>query len=472
MKPGSGSPHSHATGSGGTRHRPMTGSSNNQQPSTLRGRPRRHIHAAVVTSRSSVSAGGRSVAGRGIDGSTRADATASARVGLAGVCLLVAMPSSTDAINGSAPVAGRLVERTCDTAAGLPPTDCYWLEVSERRDAPDAGTIRLWVTVVHGEGAAAELPPVIDVTGGPGDAASTAWVNGSVVLDGDGRTIVVIDQRGTGRSEPRLDCDFESGPPSTIPWPERVAARRLQVVACRDRLIADGVDLDGYDTVESAADFVDLRHALGVDQFLLRGYSYGGRLAERDLPPGSRRCCRAVARLPAHQFTSGRGESARTWQRRTRPAGCVVPRTAGVRRVGYAEHERRSRRSAPRCRAIRGCQRVGRRRRGALQRRVPRHVSHRPAPRHSVGDRVDRRWRQRHHRRIRRRVASDVRRSTRRPRRWTLRGRHVRRRRTLRERRRSRPPSPIRASGKNSCSTASHATCGMYSQSTRTNSEA
>ena len=176
-------------------------------------------------------------------------------------------------------VGGRLVERACDTAAWLPPTDCYWLEVPERRDAPEAGTIRLWVTVVQGEGSAAELPPVIDVTGGPGDAASTAWVNGSVVLDGDGRTIVVMDQRGTGRSEPHLDCDFESGPPSTTPWPDRVAARRLQVVACRDRLIADGVDLDGYDTVEGAADFVDLRHALGVDQFLLRGYSYGGRLA-------------------------------------------------------------------------------------------------------------------------------------------------------------------------------------------------
>ena len=39
------------------------------------------------------------------------------------------------------------------------------------------------------------------------------------------------------------------------------------------------MDLDGYDTVESAADFVDLRRALGVDQFVLRGVSYGGRLA-------------------------------------------------------------------------------------------------------------------------------------------------------------------------------------------------
>jgi pimeloyl-ACP methyl ester carboxylesterase len=183
--------------------------------------------------------------------------------------------------------AARLIERDCDTAASLPATDCYWLEVPERRDADGAGTIRLWVIVVRGEddgqdegqGPAAELPPVIDLTGGPGDTASTPWVDGSVVLDGDGRTVVVMDQRGTGRSQPRVDCDFESGPPSTTPWPDRVTARRQQVAACRDRLIADGVDLDGYDTVESAADFIDLRHALGVEQFLLRGYSYGGRLA-------------------------------------------------------------------------------------------------------------------------------------------------------------------------------------------------
>ena len=200
-------------------------------------------------------------------------------VGLIVGGLLVGTTGGLGAAVSTAGGVGRLVERSCDTAVSLPPTDCYWLEVPERRDAPEAGTIRLWVIVVHGEGPAAELPPVMDVTGGPGQAASRAWVDGSVVLDGDGRTIVVMDQRGTGRSQPRLHCDFASGPPATIPWPDRVAARRLQVVACRDRLIATGADLDGYDTVESAADFADLRRALGVDKFLLRGYSYGGRLA-------------------------------------------------------------------------------------------------------------------------------------------------------------------------------------------------
>jgi hypothetical protein len=119
-------------------------------------------------------------------------------VGTAVAFLLVAMTGAVDpAVNASGPAAGRLVRRACDTSARLQPTDCYWLEVPERRDAPEARMIRLWVAVVHGQGRAAELPPVIDVTGGPGDAASTAWVDGSVVLDGDGRSIVVMDQRGT-----------------------------------------------------------------------------------------------------------------------------------------------------------------------------------------------------------------------------------------------------------------------------------
>ena len=40
-----------------------------------------------------------------------------------------------------------------------------------------------------------------------------------------------------------------------------------------------GADLDGYDTVESAADFVALRRELVIDRWVLRGSSYAGRLA-------------------------------------------------------------------------------------------------------------------------------------------------------------------------------------------------
>jgi pimeloyl-ACP methyl ester carboxylesterase len=118
-------------------------------------------------------------------------------------------------------------------------------------------------------------------SGGPGFPASTGWVAGTTELDPrDSRTIVVVDERGTGRSEPHLDCpEFAFAIPTTAPYEDRAADRLLLASLCRQRHESDGVDLDGYDTVESAADFVDLRRALGVDRFVLRGVSYGGRLA-------------------------------------------------------------------------------------------------------------------------------------------------------------------------------------------------
>ena len=175
---------------------------------------------------------------------------------------------------------GRLVERPCDVAT-VYVADCYWLEVPERRDIAGARTIRLWVAVIHQDGPDAAPIPRIHLPGGPGFPASTGWVAGTIELDPrDSSTIVVVDERGTGRSEPHLACpEFAFAIPTTAPYEDRAADRLRLATFCRQRLESEGVDLDGYDTVESAADFVDLRHALGVDQFVLRGVSYGGRLA-------------------------------------------------------------------------------------------------------------------------------------------------------------------------------------------------
>lgn len=60
---------------------------------------------------------------------------------------------------------------------------------------------------------------------------------------------------------------------------------------CRDRLLADDVDLTAYNSAESAADVADLRVALGYDEWNLYGISYGTRLAQtivRDYPEGIR----------------------------------------------------------------------------------------------------------------------------------------------------------------------------------------
>jgi pimeloyl-ACP methyl ester carboxylesterase len=225
---------------------------------------------AGVATRLSVGAGG-----AGVGSSTPGLATA---------------PASDDP---TVPEPGGVLEpRDCDTAADLPPTTCYWLVVPERRDLPDSGSIRLWVAVIEPEAADSDAVPFLDLAGGPGSAESSAWVAGGVTFVGEPTPVVAMDQRGTGRSQPRLDCpELGELPDPALSWTERVAAVDATAAACREQLIGQGVDLDGYDTVENAADFVALRRALGYDQWDVYGISYGGRLARelyRQDPTGVR----------------------------------------------------------------------------------------------------------------------------------------------------------------------------------------
>jgi pimeloyl-ACP methyl ester carboxylesterase len=113
--------------------------------------------------------------------------------------------------------------------------------------------------------------PLFFLAGGPGDAAIDVvrlfWSAFSALLDQ--RSLVVIDQRGTGHSEPSLDC------------PER------NLAACRARLVRQGINLSSYTTTENAADVNDVRLALGYQRVDLLGGSYGTLLAQavmRDYP--------------------------------------------------------------------------------------------------------------------------------------------------------------------------------------------
>jgi len=156
------------------------------------------------------------------------------------------------------------------------------LEVPERRDVAASPTIRLWVEVVTPAGTPSDAPPLVWLTGGPGDAASA--VVGHVVAGvGTRRPLVFVDQRGTGRSLPRLDCQEADRLfiDPTLPWAQRVGQARTVAAACRDRLLAAGVDLAAYDTSDDVEDIVDLRRALGYAQWEVYGVSYGGRLAQQ-----------------------------------------------------------------------------------------------------------------------------------------------------------------------------------------------
>ena len=150
--------------------------------------------------------------------------------------------------------------------------ECGWLFVPENRSDPDSAEIALALAVVHPDGPVTGVP-VVYLAGGPGGSALSDY---EVDPEGwrypflEGRQMVLVDQRGTGYSQPTLDCP-ELADESLVP----ADAER----ACFDRLVADGIDISGYTTAENAADIADLRVALGVDEWNLFGVSYGTRLA-------------------------------------------------------------------------------------------------------------------------------------------------------------------------------------------------
>lgn len=160
--------------------------------------------------------------------------------------------------------------------------DCGYLIVPESRDDPGGTTIALAVAIVRSPGGATFADPVVFLEGGPGGSALTgidAWYNTPL---GQTRDIVLIDQRGTGYSEPGLFCEAEF---------EEYDSEAELTAACRDELIAQGINLAAYTSAENAADIADLRVALGYDAVNLYGVSYGTRLAMtvmRDHPQGIR----------------------------------------------------------------------------------------------------------------------------------------------------------------------------------------
>lgn len=169
---------------------------------------------------------------------------------------------------------------------------CGTLNVPENRKKKSTNQVVLSVVVFEPDRERHE--PIVFLTGGPGQPAE---IGSSEEIDSwwefigaqswmVGRRVVVVDQRGIGKSAPNLDCSqyFESdhwnGILSNVGEDNRFyEAKRKELIACRTALVARGIDLDAYNTEENAGDIDDLRSALGIEKWVLYGVSYGTRLA-------------------------------------------------------------------------------------------------------------------------------------------------------------------------------------------------
>jgi pimeloyl-ACP methyl ester carboxylesterase len=153
---------------------------------------------------------------------------------------------------------------------------CGILEVPEDRTRPEGRKIGLNIVILPASGPV-RLPPLFDLEGGPGLPSTHSA--GFYLTDGAayraGRDVVLVDQRGTGGSNPLLCPELDA--------PERHYAPLYPpalVQACRDRLAAQA-DLTRYGTDEATADLDAVRAALGAEQIDLVALSYGTTLALR-----------------------------------------------------------------------------------------------------------------------------------------------------------------------------------------------
>ncbi|MFE5678771.1 alpha/beta fold hydrolase [Streptomyces erythrochromogenes] len=191
---------------------------------------------------------------------------------------------------GPAPAAAgaRFVPGPCPSTPepieALATARCGYLEVPENRSRPGGRTIRLAAAVIPATSPKPAQDPVVFMSGGPGgETFDDIPYLVSSGLNRD-RDLIVMAQRGNLYDTPDLACPeldrfyaASVGLPSYAPRTERLmldAARQ-----CRDRLTADGTDLSAYNSTENAADFADLRTALGIKQWNVYGHSYGSNLA-------------------------------------------------------------------------------------------------------------------------------------------------------------------------------------------------
>ena len=177
--------------------------------------------------------------------------------------------------------------------------ECGYLNVPENRARPDTRQIRLQVAIFRSRAGTPDPDPVLKISGGPGSSGlNTAGYLLSKGMDQvlDRHDFVVFDQRGTGYSQPRLDCPERVALAATLLGgrlsPEESAQAIIDAFhRCRNRLLVEGVDLSAYNSAASAADINDLRLVLGYDRLNLYAISYGTRLAltlMRDYPDAVR----------------------------------------------------------------------------------------------------------------------------------------------------------------------------------------
>ena len=155
------------------------------------------------------------------------------------------------------------------------PARCGVLKVPEDRARPTGAAIDLSIAVVPALNRRAAAAPLFLLAGGPGQGATAMYTSLAAAFGRVNRNhdIVLVDQRGTGRSAP-LVCEY---PDDWQPPLDIMPALRQATLACLQKY---GDRVRFYTSSAAVADLDAVRAALGFPAIDLYGVSYGTRVAQ------------------------------------------------------------------------------------------------------------------------------------------------------------------------------------------------
>ena len=264
------------------------------------------------------------------------------------LAVLAVAASTSDAAHSA------LEEAPCRLTAGALPAvfaQCAKLTVPLDSASPDGPTIELAVARIPALTATPEPEPLVLINSGPGGSGIDLYLEARPAFEAvrRDRDIVLLDQRGTGRSRNGLDCTLPEELDLDTAGPELLQAT---AASCLAELKADP---QFFTTSVAVGDLERLRETLGVAQWSLYGVSYGTRVAQHYLRryPAHVRAAVLDGVVPADLVlgpdTAGNAEVAleRIFARCAADSACAarfpaLPASFASVRARFATDERRS----------------------------------------------------------------------------------------------------------------------------------
>jgi len=193
------------------------------------------------------------------------------------VSLLITLVLSAGPVTGSIPALAMTACRLEDPAkVSVVPAQCGDLSVLENPSDPNGRRIRLRVARIPAINRHKQPDPLFVLAGGPGMAATTFYASAAFSFERihRDRDIVLVDQRGTGESNP-LSCgqdddDLYHASDAKVAADSRECLTSLEKHA----------NVAFYTTSVAVQDLDQVRAALGYEHINLYGVSYGTRVAQ------------------------------------------------------------------------------------------------------------------------------------------------------------------------------------------------